>query len=210
MSTTVGRFDVAIDNILRRQLMNVHTGIPAEVAAVDYTKGTADVNVLYEGVSNVGDISALNDKYPQILDVPIQIVSAKGGKAKITVPVSVGDKGMLYFPERDMDGFSGTLVKNTKEQKLTHTSQGVYFIPEMPTTSNPISIDPDNIIIEFQNSKFTIKPDGNIDINGATITPDGNVITKAGVDLNEFKMMYDTHVHGGVQTGSGNTGTPVS
>lgn len=209
MSATVGRFDVAIENTIRRQLFEVHTGIPAKVISVDYGKGTADLEVLYEGVSNVGDISALNDKYPTVFDVPIHIYSAKGGKAKITVPVSTGDIGMLYFPERDMDGFAGGLVKNTKEQKFTHTAQGVYFVPEMPTVSTPISIDPDNIVIEFENSKFTIKPDGNIDINGATITPDGNVITKAGVDLNEFKAQFDMHKHGGVETGGGQTGTPI-
>jgi hypothetical protein len=208
LATPVGRFDVALDNHMRRILKDVHTGIPAEIVAVDYSKGTADVKVLYEGISPVGDIPELNDKYSTILDVPIHINSAKGGKAKITLPVSAGDIGMLYFPERDMDGFSGSLVKNTKEEQTTHTSQGVYFIPEMPTTSKPISIDPDNVIITFENSKFTMKPDGNIDINGLTITPDGNIITKAGVDLNAFKMVYDMHVHGGVDVGSGQTQGP--
>lgn len=208
MSSTIGRFDVALDSYVRKILKNVHTNIPAEVLAVDYSKGTVDLKVLYEGISLVEDNPSLNDRYPEILDVPLHILSAKKGRAKITVPVSVGDIGLLYFPEKDMDGFNGSVVKDKKEQKINHTSQGIYFIPELPTSSSPIQLDPDNIIIEFDNAKFIMKPDGNVIINGATITPDGNIITKAGVDLNAFKAEYDMHVHGGVETGNGQTQGP--
>ncbi|NWC11888.1 hypothetical protein HX776_24180 [Pseudomonas agarici] len=49
---------------------------------------------------------------------------------------------------------------------------------------------------------FQLQADGTFLINGLKITPDGNVITAAGINLN-------THRHGGVTPGSGTSGVPV-
>lgn len=49
---------------------------------------------------------------------------------------------------------------------------------------------------------FQLLADGSFLINGLKITPDGNVITAAGVKLN-------THRHSGVTPGSGTSGVPV-
>ena len=49
---------------------------------------------------------------------------------------------------------------------------------------------------------FQLQADGTFLINGLKITPDGNVITAAGVNL-------DTHRHSGVTPGSGTSGVPV-
>lgn len=50
---------------------------------------------------------------------------------------------------------------------------------------------------------FQLLADGSFLINGLTITPDGNIITAAGVNLN-------LHIHSGVTPGSGNSGAPVT
>ncbi|MFL1549770.1 Gp138 family membrane-puncturing spike protein [Pseudomonas sp. D47] len=49
---------------------------------------------------------------------------------------------------------------------------------------------------------FQLQADGTFLINGLKITPDGNVITAIGTNLN-------THRHGGVTPGSGTSGVPV-
>lgn len=49
---------------------------------------------------------------------------------------------------------------------------------------------------------FELRADGSFLINGLQITPDGNVITAAGVNLN-------THRHSGVMPGTGTSGVPV-
>lgn len=49
---------------------------------------------------------------------------------------------------------------------------------------------------------FQLQADGTFLINGLKITPDGNVITATGTNLN-------THRHGGVTPGSGTSGVPV-
>ena len=56
--------------------------MPAKVVAVDYGKGTVDVEVLYEGVSPVDQL--LNYKYPTIYDVPVHTYSARGGFERYT------------------------------------------------------------------------------------------------------------------------------
>jgi len=65
--------------------------------------------------------------------------------------------------------------------------------------------------IELTNgaATVTLKPDGNIDANGCTITPDGNVITANGVNLDDFYQAYLAHVHGGVTPGGSSTAPPT-
>ena len=58
------------------------------------------------------------------------------------------------------------------------------------------------ILIENDNGYFEMKPSGEIEINGATITTSGNFVTAAGISL-------DDHLHSDVTTGSSNTGGPV-
>jgi hypothetical protein len=86
-------------------------------------------------------------------------------------------------------------------------------------------IDPENIIIKNDKAKFTItnsstkietaggsaelKASGELNVNGAKISPDGQITTASGVNLDLFFQDYNLHKHSGVQTGSSNTGTKV-
>ena len=60
----------------------------------------------------------------------------------------------------------------------------------------------------FTNGAATMvaQTSGNVDINGAKITPEGRMITAAGVDLDEFYAEYKRHTHGCPH--GGNTSTP--
>ena len=59
-----------------------------------------------------------------------------------------------------------------------------------------------SIAVENAAGHIRIAADGTVTINGATITPAGDVVSATGVSLS-------THVHGGVQSGGSNTGAPV-
>ena len=66
-----------------------------------------------------------------------------------------------------------------------------------------IAITPDGgVILTNRNGGVTVQPDGAIEANGATITLDGDVVTAAGISLNN-------HGHGGVTTGTGISGQSV-
>ena len=67
-----------------------------------------------------------------------------------------------------------------------------------------INVQPDGVILMDNGAgMFQLLADGSFLINGLTITPDGNIITAAGVNLN-------LHIHSGVTPGSGNSGAPVT
>ena len=57
-------------------------------------------------------------------------------------------------------------------------------------------------LMQNGSGSFQLQADGTFLINGLKITPDGNVITAAGINLN-------THRHSGVTPGSGTSGVPV-
>lgn len=208
MKITSNRFDDALSLYLGRQMQEIHTQMPAKVVAVDYGKGTVDVEILYEGVSPVDQL--LNYKYPTIYDVPVHTYSAQGGTIKITVPIKAGDIGIVKFPEKPMDGFKGGKVSIDLEKNVdTHVLQGICFISELSTETTPVSIDPDNLIIQHNTTKITIKK-GSVEavteqdfkINGAKVTPDGDFVTSDGISLRNVKQVYNNHTHGGGVTPS--------
>lgn len=200
------RFDDALGAYVARRMQEIHTSMPAKIVAVDYDKGTVDVEILYEGKSPINDL--LNYKYPQIQDVPVHTYSTQGGKVKITVPIKAGDVGAVFFPEKPMEGFTGGKVTIDLEKNSdTHVLQGIYFISEMSTISTPVSIDPDNLIIQNETTVITVKKDSvdavttsDFKINGARVTSDGDVITSDGVSLRNVKAVYNDHTHGGGPT----------
>ena len=60
-------------------------------------------------------------------------------------------------------------------------------------------------------AKFTAQSDGNFDMNGAKVTPDGNVITKSGTNLDQLYAWFQRHGHNYTWTdpaGQGTTNAP--
>lgn len=207
MATGVQRFDDAIDKVISKKLFDVHTSMPCVVTAVDLGKEipTVDVQVLWEGTND--ESSALNYKYPAVYDVAIYMLSVSPN-IKITVPVKVGTLGIVLFPEKPIRGFNGKdkVSINVTTNRESFPLTGILFLPSYQCGP----IDPDNIIIKNETSIITVKKDSiditaptGMTINGLTITPDGDVVTKDGVSLNNVKAVYNSHNHGG-----GTTPTP--
>lgn len=198
------RFDTALENFMSRRLYDLHTQMPCIVTAVDLNKEipTVNVKVLWEGRSQ--ENTTLNYKYPEVYDVPVHMSSA-GPDVRITVPIKVGTLGTVYFPEKPLYEFDWkTSSKVVMTSELTSFPlQGLLFVPSYQCGP----IDSENIVIQNKTSIITISPDGSISIvapagmnvNGATITPDGDVVTKDGVSLNNVKAIYNQHNHSGPQ-----------
>lgn len=127
-----------------------------------------------------------------------------GNGAFITEP-KVGDQGFLVSADRDT-----SIVRRTNAQgnpgsgRVMNKSDGTYYGvcqgSMTPTQFFKWLSQGFKIADSFGN---TIQGTANgVLINGALINKQGDVITKAGHDL-------DTHVHTGVSTGSSNTGPPA-
>lgn len=226
----VDRYDAAFSIFISRFVRNnVHTNIRGRVVSVNYAGPSVDVQPMASTEFPSGSV----DSYPTIFDVPLQLPSGAGGKARLTMPVKPGDIVGLSFSERNEDDNTDT---------TTHQLFAGWAVTQIFTSGNAKPIDPENVVLENDKATVTLKPvgdvslknpkvsvealaDGNVKVsngpgnlsmdpsgmvtvNGTKITPEGRVITAKGVDLDDFFEKYTRHVHGGVENGRGQTDRP--
>lgn len=213
---TLARKDAAFRSFIEETMRGFHTSVRARVVSVDYSIPSASVQPLAETNFEDDDV----DRFPLIYDVPLQMVSANGGKARLTLPIKPGDIVGLQFSERN---------ENNNDDMQTHGLFPGWAITSVHSDGNAIPIDPENVelyndqvhftmtpngdftlqtpagtLVVDQSGEFsfnngaaslTAKTDGNIVMNGAKVTPEGRMITAAGVDLDEFYAEYKHHTH---------------
>lgn len=229
---SIQRMDAALDVFLKKYLRDYHTNLRVRVVDVDYNIPSATVQPLASTTFENGTV----DAYPAIFDVPLQMVSANGGKARLTVPIKPGDVLGLSFSERN---------ENSTSDKTTHGLNPGWAITSVHSDGNAMPIDPNNVELWNDQVHFSMTPegdftltgpvgtlivdktgqfsftngaatitaqvDGNIVMNGARVTPDGNFITARGVNMNDFYDWFVRHDHFYTWTddgGSGNTNPP--
>lgn len=219
-----------LESFLTNKAKNIHTQIACKVVAVHHKKGSVDVQPLIKTMWQPASFlsSGLEGAFPVIFQVPVKHESAQRGKAGLRLPVSIGDVGVLQFSERNTELYlesdgesivdSGTVV--------THSMDGVpqvlCYSGEVFTEAKPFEIPEDEAILEYGESKITLKEttahitvasganvnlneDGSVTVNGAIITPQGDVITASGVSLDTLNQQFQEHTHTGVH---GETSTP--
>ena len=228
----IQRMDAALGLFVDKALREFHTNIRGTVVDVDY--GVPSITVQPDASTSFSDGTV--DTYPAIFDVPLQMPSGNGGKARLTMPIKAGDKVGLSFSERN---------EGDKNDMSTHGLFAGWAVSEIFSDGNATEIDPNNVelwndqvhfsmtpegdytlvgpvgtmkidkagVWSFDNgaAKFTAQTDGNFDMNGAKVTPDGNVITKNGTNLDEFYAWFQRHGHNYTWTdpaGQGTTNPP--
>lgn len=161
------RYDAAFGIYVSRFMRNnVHTNIRGKVVGVNYKGPSVDVQPMAFTEFNNGVI----DKYPIIYDVPVQLPSGAGGKARLTMPIKVGDYVGLAFSERNED--------NNKDV-TTHQLFAGWAVTQIFTSGNSKAIDPDNVVLENDKAILTMKPNGDTVLANPMVTitslADGNV-----------------------------------
>lgn len=207
---SVDRYDAAFNIFISRYVRNnVHTNIRGKVVGVNHAGPTVDV----QPMAYTQFPSGTTDKYPTVYDVPLHLPSANGGKARLSMPIKVGDMVGLSFSERNEDDVMDL---------NTHQLFAGWAVTEIFTDGNRKPIHPDYVELENDKGKMSLRPDGtmtyvnpavNVEakpngqvfVNGLQITPDGNLITKRGVNLNDFYDKYVSHTHPGVRAGGDST-----
>lgn len=200
----VNRFDMALQLFMDNYMRGVYSLMPCEVIAVDYSVPSVDLKPLIYDV----DVNGQTVPISNINDVPL-FVFGDGSSVRITVPVKVGTRVACLLSDSDT---SNVMINPDGSQPVRFQKRNDMYplmaIPTFFTPAKPKAISSTDIAIENGASTISVKPDGNILANGCNITPDGNVITKHGTDLDQFYADYLMHTHGGVDTGSGNTQVP--
>lgn len=187
--------------VIDERLLYVNTAIEGRVTAINHTVNTVDVQPLIRTRKSDGS----QETYPEMVDVPYQILSANAGNARITFPIAIGDLVTVIFSQRDnghLAGSSGSTPVNAVSN-VTHGLYPALAIPCFFTEATAQPVDPTNVVIENGGARISLSPSGDITMNGATVTSDGDFVTASGISLNE-------HVHGGVQSGGSLTREPES
>ena len=228
--------DLTLDNFNRTRLefenliKNMYTSLPVKVVAVKNSGlspvGYVDIQPIVQQAtagSNLVD-------YPLITNAPY--FRLQGGKNAIVIDPHVGDIGTAIFSSRDITSakrirgtappgslrkfdlsdaiYTGGILNGTPVQFAHFKDDGIDIISpfnikiQAPTVtidaSSSITLDSPIVQITGQISQTGAKGSGASMQGGITNT--GGTISSNGIVL-------DSHKHGGVQTGGGETGGPV-
>lgn len=212
---SIQRMDAALGILFDRKLRDVHTAVRGVIVDVDLNGPTATIQPL----ASTSFEDGTDDVYPPIYDVPLQLVSANGGKARLTMPMKPGDVVGLTFSERN---------ENDVTDVSTHGLNAGWAITSIYPKGGQ-TIHPDNVELWNDKIHFSMTPEGDFNLqtpagnlvvdksglfkfsngaanleaqasgtimmNGAQITPDGNLITKRGINMNAFYDYVMGHTH---------------
>ena len=212
---TIQRIDTALGIYLKREMRDFHTGVRGVIIEVDYDVPSCTVQPMASTTYENGNV----DEFPPIYDVPLQVIAGNNGKAKLTMPVKAGDMVGLTFSERNEDDktdtsthglFPGWAITeifpsgggkiHPENVELWNDQVHVSMTPEGDfTLQGPIGqlkVDKTGTF-SFTNGAATLEAQvgGAIMMNGAKITPDGNLITAKGVNMNDFYEYFMRHTH---------------
>jgi len=146
--------DIQVD-VIRNELADVHTCMPAEIVGVRGGKDARQfVDVLPTLQRVVIDADGLpqNEAYPVIPMVPVGY--AQGGGFFVSLPLAVGDIVLLVFAERSLDAWiesarHGAQAAVVPGDVATHTLQGAIALPcgPAPRASLLTGVDASDVVL---------------------------------------------------------------
>jgi len=184
--------DISLKNLLQRfqgsMLESLNCVKVGKIKTFYSDKQTADIQI---------------DNYPQISGVPVKFIC--GADFSIQVPIKSGDDCIVLFCDTDLDNWvegKGSAPAFPADKHGLNGAIALVGITNLNTKINDYITD--GVRIKYKGSIIELKDSGieiigNLKVTGTIETQD--VKTNVVTSLN-------THVHGGVTTGSGITGTP--
>ena len=214
----------AIESQIKRAQSNVYTALPAKV--LSFNGHTVSCQVMINRVNANGQEITI----PPLVDVPAQFPHAGG--FCITVPIKVGDEGLVVFSSRCIDGWyaSGSQSKPL-DNRINDLSDGFFIvgcnsvtnkIPDFYNDGASMQTDDGATYIRLTEGTIYIKGNiehegntdqiGNYNQNGSFNQSGGNTKSTGTIMAEDVKtnigVDLNTHVHTDVQSGSSTTGVP--
>lgn len=210
---------------LEQQQARLWTALPGFVADVDLTKQTVSVQPTVQGAITTQDGTSKAVNLPLLVDVPI--VWPRAGGFALTFPVAIGDEVLVVFAARCIDAWwQNGGIGSPVEPRMHDLSDGFALLAptSQPKALTNVQTDGVELRDEARDTFIKLTPgtiaiQGNLIITGNTtqtgdvsttgaVTIDGAVTQSGGAMTSNGKHIDNTHTHGGVQTGPGNTGVP--
>ena len=189
--------------IIESLISNIHTMIPVKILSVTVPTDTLAPIGRCEVQPLVQQIDGSNNTYDlgKILNVPY--LRVQGGSNAIVIDPQVGDVGLCGFCERDI-----SIVKRTGElsapdnRRRYDINSAVYMFTMMSGTPTQY--------IHFKSNEIHIKSPNKIILDAPEVVATGK-FTATGVieslaNIISKGISLLTHKHGGVQSGSSDTG----
>lgn len=199
--------------VIQQFINKVQTSTLVRVDAVTNSGGVSPVGFVdVTPMVNQVDAQGLPTPHVTIFNVPY--MRLQGGSNAVILDPKVGDIGICVFASRDI-----SKVKKTKKQanpgsaRKYSYSDGLYIGGFLNSTPSQY--------VQFTDSGITVHSPGTVKIEAGTactvdtpaFTVNGAATVNGGLtvtgDATAGGVSLKTHRHGGVQTGSGQTGTPV-
>ena len=169
------------------------------------------------------------EELPVLNSVPV--IWPRSGGASMTFPVKAGDGCLILFNQRSTDEYKNNGKTNTPQDPRMFDMSDAVAIMGFVSFSGGGGPD-DAIEIKLGGSTILVKTDGveittsdvkvnaplstysgNVTIQGS-LTVQGNMKSEGHLNIEGPSVSHNgvnigaSHVHGGVQTGGGNTGVP--
>ena len=139
-----------------------------------------------------------------------EITIPKAESPWVRMPTQIGDLGWTVPADAYLGGVSG-LGGGTADLSAPGNLEALVFVPVSNKTSPPI--DQNAAQIQGPNGAIIRTLDGSasvvVNTSGITMTFGTKVVTLNASGFTIDGILFDTHVHGGVQTGGSNTTGPA-
>lgn len=200
---------------------NTWTALPGIVQSFDAVAMTCTVQPAIQMLATKQDGTFENVSLPLLLDCPVQFPA--GGGVTLTFPIKPGDEALIIFSARCIDAWwqSGG-VQVQAELRMHDLSDGFVLvgvrsqprvIPNVSTSTAQLRNDAGDTFVELdpEGQVVTITAPGGVVIN-ANVTINGDTQQNGKIDatgdVTGAGISLETHTHGQVEPGAGNTGVP--
>lgn len=192
-----------LQKLLADDRADLHVALPGTVQSYDPAKQVADVKPTLKRVTRDQDDGRLVDTLPVVPAVPVCF--PRGGTYFVTWPLAAGDSGLLVFCERDLSPWRATGQDSDPLDEGLHTLAGAVFLPGLETAARALSSRPDHLVLGKEGGPEVHLDGSHVDLGAAG----GQLVALANLvkaRLDAIQSAFDSHVHAGVQAGTGTSG----
>lgn len=210
------RYDDALEAVRTAQDANqasVWTALPGIVQSFNAAALTVTVQPAVQGKITDQMGKASNVNLPLLVDVPV--VFPHGGGYSLTFPVLAGDECLVVFTSRCMDGWwQDGGVQPALDRRMHDLSDGMAILgpwsqkrklANVSTGATQLRSDDGATLIGLWSGKVTVQA-ASVILDSPEVHCTGKLSAAGDVTAGTVSVM--THVHTGVQTGSGISGPP--
>ncbi len=177
------------------RMVDLHTAMPGRVEAYDKDTQTADIRPQFKRVMRRVNGERVAEELPVIPCVPVQW--PRGGGFAMTMPLAVGDFGMLILQEYSIDRWRSQGEQVDPADERRHGLSGAVFVPGLFPSADALA-DADNVDLRMGKDggvRIDVKDSGVIEVGAPSATESialGDIIK---THLDAIKTYLDGHIH---------------